>query len=96
MKGVKMWDFLTFQSFITPKVLTLFYYIGAVLMPLLGWSMMRWLKHRYFPDFIPPKRFYLYLIALLCFLCMELFWRMMFEFLIAYFDMHDALMRMSR
>jgi hypothetical protein len=27
---------------------------------------------------------------------MELFWRMVFEFLIAYFDMHDALIRMSR
>ena len=91
-----MQDFLTFQTFITPKILILFYYIGAVAMPLVAWSASWWLKRRYFPDYKLPKQIYLYIIFLLCFLCMELFWRMMFEFLIAYFDMHDALMRMSR
>ena len=91
-----MFDFLTFQTFITPSILLIFYYIGAVVMPAFGWFMMRWLKHRYLPDYKVPKRIYLYTLFLLCFLCMELFWRMMFEVMIAYFDMHDALMRMSR
>jgi hypothetical protein len=91
-----MLDFLAFRTFITPSVLLIAYYSGAVMMPLVGWAVMRWLKQRYAPDFIPPKRGYLLALFLLCFLCGELFWRIFFEFLIAYFDMHDALMQMSR
>ena len=89
-------DFLSFKTFITPSILLVFYYIGALVVPLLSWMFLRYLKRRYFPDLILPKRLYLYVIFLLCFLCAELFWRMIFEVLIAYFDMHDALMRMSR
>ena len=91
-----MLDFLTFHTFITPKILLIFYYTGALVVPLLSWAVLKYLKRRYFPDLIVPKRFYLYVIFLLCFLCAELFWRMIFEVMIAYFDMHDALMRMSR
>ena len=91
-----MQAFLSFQSFITPKILIIFYYIGAVLVPFAAWITAGYLKRRYFPDLIIPKKIYLYFSILLCFLCMELFWRMIFEVMIAYFDMHDALMRMSR
>ena len=31
------------------------------------------------------------LLFLLCFFCMELMWRMMFEFIIAYLQMHSDL-----
>jgi hypothetical protein len=91
-----MWDFLTFRIFVAPSILTFIYYLGAVVMPLAAWSVSWWLKHRYFPDYKLPKQIYLYIVFLFCFLCMELFWRVMFEFLIAYFDMHDALMQMSQ
>ena len=91
-----MQDFLTFQTFITPKILLIFYTIGALIVPLFGWYLLRYLKRRFFPDLVIPKKIYLYLVMLLCLLCMELFWRMIFEVMIAYFDMHDALMRMSR
>ena len=90
-----MLDFLSFRTFITPSILITFYYIGAVLIPLIGWSASIWIKRRYFPELVLPKRFYIYAIFAICFFCAELFWRMIFEFMIAYFDMHDALMRMS-
>ncbi len=90
-----MYDFLAFRAFITPSLLIVIYYFGAAVIPLLSWFAMRWLKRRYFPEFVLPKRFYIYTLFLLCFLCMEIFWRMIFEVMIAYFDMHDALMNMS-
>jgi len=39
----------------------------------------------------------IYVLILLCiFLSMEIFWRMMFETMIAYFQMHDYLQDMAR
>jgi len=94
-----MWDFLTFRSFITPDLLIITYYIGAVVMPLLSFAMTLWIKNKISLeiDLGVDRRyryaFYLSLIG--CFICMEIFWRVMFEFMIAYFDMHDALMHTS-
>ncbi|MEA3419827.1 MAG: DUF4282 domain-containing protein [Campylobacterota bacterium] len=90
-----MIDFLTFRSFVTPAVIIFIYYIGAVVIPLLSWLLIRWGKNRYFPNVILEYRLYLYAAFAFCFFCMELLWRMMAEFVIAYFDMHDALMRLS-
>ena len=102
-----MQDFLTFQTFITPTLLILVYYIGAVLIPLLSWYLARWVKRSYFSDLstqvkesihahtTPKQRFIVLLVFLIAFLCMEIFWRVIFEFFIAYFDMHDALMKIN-
>ncbi len=90
-----MYDFLMFRSFVTPSFLLIFYYVGAVLMPFLAWLTWLWLKRKYFPETVLPKQIYIYTFFLLGFLMMELFWRMMFEIMIAYFDMHDALMKIS-
>ena len=90
-----MLDFLSFRTFITPSLLLAAYYFGAVVMPLAGWGMAQWLKRRYRIYFTSSKRYYFYALATVCFLCMEMLWRVMFEFMIAYFDMHDALMKMS-
>lgn len=102
-----MQDFLTFQTFITPTLLILVYYIGAVLIPLLSWYLARWIKRSYFSELsvqikesiqtrtTSKQRFIILLVFLIAFLCMEIFWRVIFEFLIAYFDMHDALMKIN-
>jgi hypothetical protein len=102
-----MQDFLIFKTFITPILLLFIYYIGAVLIPLFSWLVSLWIKKRYFSNLSNKikseiKRNTTFLQRLLligafifCFLCMELFWRVMFEFFIAYFDMHDALMKLK-
>ena len=102
-----MQDFLTFQTFITPTLLLLVYYTGAVLIPLLSWYLAQWIKRSYFPDLsgqikeaiqthtTPKQRFIVLLVFLIAFLFMEIFWRVIFEFFIAYFDMHNALMELN-
>jgi len=102
-----MQDFLTFQTFITPTLLIIFYYVGAMIIPVLCWYLSLWLKNVYFPESselikdaikasIPlKKRIIVTILFLLSFLFMEIFWRVMFEFFIAYFDMHDALMKLN-
>jgi len=100
-----MQDFLTFQTFITPTLLIVMYYMGALLIPIVSWYLALWIKQRYFSDVSKKmknemqirtssqQRILLYSIIFFCFLCLEIFWRIMFEFFIAYFDMHDALMK---
>ena len=82
------------------------YYIGALLIPVLSWYFAVWIKKIYFTDVskkikeeiytrtTSKQRLFVYSVFFL-FLCMELFWRVMFEFFIAYFDMHDALMKLA-
>ncbi len=102
-----MQDFLTFQTFITPTLLIVMYYIGALLIPIVSWYLARWIKRSYFSEVsgvikeeihtrtTSKQRFIVLLSFLLCFLCMEIFWRVLFEFFIAYFDMHNALMQLN-
>lgn len=96
-----MWNFLSFHTFVTPILLIVVYYIGAVLMPLLSYIVARYIKKRvgeYLTiDITVEKRYrYLfYLCVVLFLLSMELMWRVVFEFMVAYFDMHDALMKIS-
>jgi len=98
-----MQEFLTFKTFITPTLLIVFYYMGAILIPLLSYMVSRWLLSKYLQDVTNKAKAYLtskqritlLLLSVFFFLGMEIFWRMMFEFFIAYFDMHDALMRLS-
>jgi len=102
-----MQDFLLFNTFITPSLLLFIYYIGAVIIPLLGWYLAVWIQRNYLSEIsgvmkeeitkitTVKQRLYTTIAFVLCFLCMEIFWRVLFEFFIAYFDMHDALMRIA-
>ncbi len=102
-----MIDFLTFKSFITPFFLIVFYYIGAVIIPIFSFLFILWIRDRYFLEFslrikkiLKDKisfvqRVVFIALFIFSFLAMEIFWRMIFEFMIAYFDMHDALMRLT-
>ncbi|MGC8701547.1 MAG: DUF4282 domain-containing protein [Thiomonas sp.] len=97
-------DFFAFRTFVSLDVLRVVYALGAIGMPLMAWGVWLWLGR--FPLWnwmrgtaanaarrvVPPRwRLTGILLFVLCFLCMELMWRMMFEFIIAYLQMRDAL-----
>ena len=102
-------DFLTFKSFISTEVLIIFYYIGALVLPVGIWILLKWLigKYRFLNATYENgkeiiwkslnKKQHTKLLAffIVSFLFMELFWRMLFEFLIAYMQIRDALLSMQ-
>jgi hypothetical protein len=98
-------DFLVFRVHISPAVLLFTYYIGALLIPVLVYDMTRRFNQRLTREHwrVPEsykaswlaRRGRVIGYAFLALLLGELAWRMMFEFLIAYFQMHEALTRMS-
>lgn len=100
-----MQDFLTFKTFVTPSLLIIFYYIGAIVIPFLSWYLTHWMTNKYFLTLSQTmiqtiksyttikQRLITYFVLFLCVFCMELMWRIMFEFVIAYFNIHDALIQ---
>ena len=100
-------DFLTFKTFISPMALLVFYYMGAIVMPILGWFFARWLMKKVTPlergyqksremawAFLSLKyRVVFIVLFIMMFLFMELLWRMMFEFLIAYMQIWEVLVK---
>lgn len=99
-------DFLTFKRFISIEVLIVFYYLGAVVLPMAIWYLMTWLLQRYqllnaayengkeivWSSLSSKQKTRVLAFFIISFLFMELFWRMLFEFLIAYMQMRDALL----
>ena len=100
-----MQDFLTFKTFISPMALIVFYYMGAVLMPLFIWFFSRWTmkkitmmeqsyqasKNLVWGNLILKYKILFVILFVMMFLFMQLLWRMMFEFLIAYMQIREAL-----
>lgn len=100
-----MTDFLTFQTMISRHALLVFYYMGAVVMPVAAWLAALYVLRRVrsaqaIDDFgkgllaaTLPRRWRLLALMLfiVAFAFMELMWRMMFEYLIAFMQMRDAL-----
>ena len=96
---------LTFQVFVTPAVLVVVYYLGALLGPWLTWWLVVHLRNNRISASVVARaqaeealRVPPYLVdwrawrtGLLVLLALELGWRILFEFMIAFFDMHDAL-----
>ena len=101
-------NFLNFKFFISPYVLIICYYIGAIAVPVGAWYFASWILRKYslasdlyesgketFNIIIRKKdRMLLYTVFIPFFIFMEIIWRMMFEFLIAYLQMRDALMQL--
>ena len=99
-------DFLTFKSFISTEVLIIFYYIGALILPVGIWILLTWLIRKYrflntsyengkeliWKSLNKKQQTKLVAFFISFFLFMELFWRMLFEFLIAYMQIRDALL----
>ena len=90
-----LYDLLSFKTFISPYMLYIFYYIGAVLVPLvmLKYSYKIYAFLKIDIKKIMPKeyKFKVYSASILMFIFLEILWRMMFEFLIAYLQIRDAL-----
>lgn len=100
-------DFLTFKTFISTKTLIIFYYLGAILMPFGIWLLLKWLLRKYrlldkayeqgkkmiWGSLNTKQKAILIAFFVTSLLFMELFWRMFFEFLIAYMQMRDALLK---
>ena len=102
-------DFLTFKSFISTEVLIIFYYLGALILPIGVWLLLTWLIRKYrlvntaykngkeiiWKSLNKKQQTKLVVFFVTSFLFMELFWRMFFEFLIAYMQMRDALLQIQ-
>jgi hypothetical protein len=87
-----MRDFLTFKSFISIELLIFFYYLGAVVTPLVMFYIFK--KYKFFGllDFFSIKnRVYIFLLFFVAFIFGEIFLRMGFEAIIGYFQMVEAL-----
>ncbi|HIO92264.1 MAG TPA: DUF4282 domain-containing protein [Leucothrix mucor] len=102
-----MVDFLSFKSFISTEVLIIFYYMGAIILPVAAWFFMLWLvqkykliggmyksgKNAFWQALSSKQKMQLVMFFIVFLIIIELFWRMMFEFLIAYMQIRDALVQ---
>jgi len=102
-------DYLTFRSFISPHVLLACYYIGALGVPVGSWFFAGWIKRKYlvvsdiyessktmtFSNTKTKDRMLFYVLFALFLFCVEIVWRIVFEFLIAYFQMRDVLLELA-
>ena len=100
-----MQDFLTFKTFISPTALIVFYYMGAIVMPLFIWFFSRWImkkitmmeqsyqvaKNMGWGSLTLKHKILFIVLFVMIFLFMQVLWRMMFEFLIAYMQIREAL-----
>jgi hypothetical protein len=101
----KTFDFLAFKAFLTPSILLVLYYSGAILIPIVAYRLSRKLQERLLGSgwvwtgswnerlrtAMEQGRIVAFGVSLL--LVGELAWRMFFEFFFAYFQIHEALQR---
>ena len=89
--------FVRFELFITPSILILIYWLGAVGLPLVAVVFTRkLLRHPAVPDIsdLPlwqRRRSLVIALGVTMFVFAELMWRMVIETVLAYFQMRDAL-----
>lgn len=99
------WDFISFRVLMTPAILVIVYYVGAIAGPLiLIWFFRKTSqasrdmaatprKGRLRESVITDNSSILIISAITLIIVMEIGWRMLFEILIAYFQIHNALMQ---
>lgn len=99
-----LYGFLHFDVFVSPGILKTLYFAGAVLLPLLGWLSLQKARSRY-PGVeaffyaadsrkVIRSRFLRWVILAFAMICAETLWRIIFEYLIAYLQMREALMKL--
>ena len=96
----------------SPAVLVVVYYAGAVMAPVLAFWFYKKASTKIDQSPVAPHKLKLkealensenvqrykgraIALAIMAFLMMELVWRMMFEFFIAYYQMHNALIKIA-
>ena len=102
-----LWDFLSFRVLMTPAILLVVYYFGAITGPLVIFWFIRKTRQlasevsatpkrgRLRESIIAENRGLIVTAGILMLVILEIFWRMLFEFFIAYFQIHNALMGMG-
>ncbi len=102
-----IWGLASFRVFVAPSVLLLFYYLGAVVAPVVAAMIVRRLlaharrtaseKDRNVQSWSawPRSALGMKVAAVLSLVVFELCWRVMFEVLLAYFQMRDLLVELS-
>jgi hypothetical protein len=101
-------DFLAFRYFIAADILILCYYIGAILFPLALYLSHTYLLHKIpwlnqvyteimtrIGTLSSQKKLLGIIFFIVILGMMEIVWRMMFEMMIGYFQMHDYLQALS-
>ena len=104
-----MYDYLVFNKFIAQDILIVAYYFGMIVMPILLWYARSYLIKKvlfiqevenfvgsYYTKLSSQEKRKVWLVAVVLFICMQLCWRMMFEMMIGYFDMHNYLYEISQ
>ena len=99
-----MYDFLTFKTFISDKVLIFFYYLFAIGIPItilffknrifettLFKNIFPVLKEYSYDKLDKKQKQYLIITCIMCFIMCEILLRMFFEFLIAYIQIRNSL-----
>jgi len=96
-------DFLTFKTLITKDIFIIVYYIMVIMIPLTAWIFKRYMLEKMLKLFKIEKtdiklkyRIYFYILLFMSILCAELCLRMMFEFVIAYFNMEEYLRMIAK
>lgn len=99
--GHTVMAFLQFDIFITPSALIITYWLGALVLPFLALLFMRkLLQNLTLPDIsdLPAwqrSKITLVALSLAMLVFVELMWRMAIETVLAYFQIHDALVGVS-
>jgi hypothetical protein len=88
-------DFLSFKTFISSYMLFVFYYLGAVVVPMIAYIFAKKI-YKYPKETIKNTlpldyKIKIAVFSIILFIFMEILWRMMFEFLLAFLQMRDAL-----
>jgi len=101
-----MWDILTFNQFITQDILIFFYYIGVVTIPVVllfsreyliqNISLLKKLDDKIQSSLNLKEKTIMLVSFITVLIFVELGWRMIFEMMIGYFDMHDYLYKISQ
>ncbi len=97
-----MIDFLTFNKFISLYMLVVFYYLGAVVIPLMIFFSKSYFfkKYSFLAKFMDTATqatsLRIKIIFIFCIIFCEILWRMMFEVIIGYFQMHDYLQQLQK
>lgn len=128
-----MRDFLLFETFIAENVLTVFYIICALLLPVVCWFWLQWMLKRYagllrlyrahkrslllslilwllnkllffrkrdsqalsWSELNTQQKLKLIIVFVLLVVMAEIFLRLMFEYLIAFIQMHESLQQLT-
>jgi len=91
-------DFIVFKKLISIETLIIFYYFGAIFFPFILYFNYKKKFKNYFLDKLnnniklTPKKKYIITFNIFLFLFLELFWRILFEFLISYIQVRDKVM----